>query len=220
MCSWLLIQLWCWRVPLHHLMDVSVCNNQLQFEMCDVNCEYCKVLKICPPFTHYFMVKVGRGIYSIFSCVYVPSPVPCNTTIRAFWKNSSSTKHVLHEICNTFVDTKPRGIKATCIVVVKGTTPHKLAFPVQATKSWWWLANEAIVILHAPFYKQDQQWSWTKSSLNAKSQCGVFSWGQNTYVGILGLKRRKAFAQREWFLWKMLLCRKCKARNRIYKQWS
>ena len=142
-------------------MDVSVCNNQLQFEMCDVNYDYCKVLKICLPPSLYALLcgKSGRGIYLIFSCVYVPSPVPCNMTIRAFWKNSSFTKRVRHEICNTSVDTKLRGIETTCIIVVKGMTQHKLAFLVQATKPWWWLANEAIVLLYAPFYKLDQQWS-------------------------------------------------------------
>ena len=37
---------------------------------------------------------------------------------RAFWKNRSITECVLRKI--TFVDTKLRGIEATCIVIVIG----------------------------------------------------------------------------------------------------
>ena len=45
-----------------------------------------------------------------------------------------------------------KGIEATCIVVVMGTTTHKLTFLVQATKPWWCLANKAIVILYVGFF--------------------------------------------------------------------
>ena len=47
-------------------MDVPGWYNQLQIQTCKVNCEYCKLLKIPPLFTHYSMAKVGGGVYSIF----------------------------------------------------------------------------------------------------------------------------------------------------------
>ena len=39
-------------------------------------------------------------------------------TVRAFWKNRSFAECVLREISSAFVDTKLRGIEATCIVIV------------------------------------------------------------------------------------------------------
>ena len=42
------------------------------------------------------------------------------STVGAFWKNGSFSECVLREISDVFVDTKPRGIEATCIIVETG----------------------------------------------------------------------------------------------------
>ena len=42
------------------------------------------------------------------------------STVEDFWKNGSFSEHALWEISDDFVDTKPRGIKPTCIIVVIG----------------------------------------------------------------------------------------------------
>ena len=50
--------------------------------------------------------------------------------------NGSFDERVLQEINGAFVKTKPRGIKATCIIIDnRGRTQHKLAFPVQVPKT-------------------------------------------------------------------------------------
>ena len=46
---------------------------------------------------------------------------------------ASFDEHVLQEISSACVDTKLRGIEAIS-TVREGATPHKLAFPVRATK--------------------------------------------------------------------------------------
>ena len=55
--------------------------------------------------------KVGRGLLLEFV-----SWIRARLTMEAFWRNVSFTERVLQEISNYFVDTKPRDMKATCII--------------------------------------------------------------------------------------------------------
>ena len=63
-----------------------------------------------------------------YSTCLVHTPLPHSSkslihmrlTVGAFWKNSSFSEHVLREITGAFVDTEPRGIEATSIIVVTG----------------------------------------------------------------------------------------------------
>ena len=78
-----------------------------------------------PPFAYYFEAKVGRGLLlEMFVLCICPLPrssqslIHKRSTIGAFLNNGSFTERVLWDISNAFVDTKPRGIKATCIILV------------------------------------------------------------------------------------------------------
>ena len=71
--------------------------------------------------------------------VHTPPPlfltilIRARSTVGAFWKNGSFSEHVIQKISDTCVDAKPRGIEATCIVVVTG---DNLVFPVLATNAF------------------------------------------------------------------------------------
>ena len=83
------------------------------------------------------------------------------TTIEAFWKNGSFAEHVLWEINDTFVDTKPRGIEVTSTVMVT----DNLGFPVWTTKALAVASERGYSNLCATFYEHNQRWSYTTSSL-------------------------------------------------------
>ena len=68
-------------------------------------------------------------------------------TVVAFWKNSSFADCVLREISSGCVDTKLRGIEATCIVSDKRGRPRvSLLSQCEQQKSWLWPANKTTVI--------------------------------------------------------------------------
>ena len=66
-------------------------------------------------------------------------------TVRAFWKNRSIAECVLWKI--TFVDTKLRGIEATCIFVVMGRPRISSRSQVKQQKPWRWIAKEFFVLV-------------------------------------------------------------------------
>ena len=55
---------------------------------------------------------MGRGHLLKYSICLMHIPLP------SIWKNDSFSEYVLWEISDGFDDTKPRGIEATCIIVV------------------------------------------------------------------------------------------------------
>ena len=69
------------------------------------------------------------------------------TITTAFWKNVSFDERVLQEISCACVDTKPRGIEATCIVSCDRGRPRvSLHFQCEQQKPLRWPANKAIVL--------------------------------------------------------------------------
>ena len=58
--------------------------------------------------------KVGRG--RLLEYIQFVSWIRARLTMEALWRNVSFTERVLQEISNHFADTKPRDMKATCIV--------------------------------------------------------------------------------------------------------
>ena len=92
--------------------------------------------------------KVGEGVCSIIQ--FVLTTVPCDvmresitkTIAMTFWKNSSFAEHVLWETSGTCVDTKPRGIKATCFF----SSDRGQSCINFYCKPRQWSANEATVI--------------------------------------------------------------------------
>ena len=52
-------------------------------------------------------------------------------TVKDFWKNGASLNVYYRKSATLLlIGTKPRGIEATCIVMVRGKTLCKLSFPV------------------------------------------------------------------------------------------
>jgi len=68
--------------------------------------------------------KWGGAICLNIQCVVCIHPLPCSSQSLTHKVDSLEerrlAKRVLSEINDAFVDTKPRGIEATCIVVVTG----------------------------------------------------------------------------------------------------
>ena len=98
---------------------------------------YHKLPKIQPPFLRTTLrQKWGGGICPNIN-TYAPLAIPHTiaTTATAFWMNGSFDEHVLPEISCTSLKPSQESSKQLASWVVMGTTLHKFAFPVWATKS-------------------------------------------------------------------------------------
>ena len=80
--------------------------------------------------------------------VHMPLP-PFLTQLRRLplLLEEQQLERVVQEISSVCVDTKPRGIKATCIVSGdRGRSRVSSRFQCEQQKPWQWPANKAIVI--------------------------------------------------------------------------
>ena len=104
-------------------------------------------------FVHYFESKVERKclLKYLISLGHTPPQFlamwSMSLIIAAFQKTDSSfTEHVIQELSSTCADTKPTGIKATCIVSSDRAQPQISSYWKQQ-KPWQWPADKAMVIL-------------------------------------------------------------------------
>ena len=91
-----------------------------------------KLPKYAPLFAHYLRQKWEGGILILFHTYASPAvPHTIVTTAVTLWMNGSFDERVLQEISGACVETKPRGIEATCIISGNRGRPRvKFALPV------------------------------------------------------------------------------------------
>ena len=136
----------------------------------------CKLLKTHPPFRTLLWGKSREGVFArILNLFHAYAPsfhssqplvharLTVMRTATAFWKNSSFTELVLWKISNTCVETKPRGIEATCIVSGDRGRSH--------------------ISMHCGRVHKQNQWQSKNQKLSQ-----VWEW-QSTYVRTWGLKK-------------------------------
>ena len=92
----------------------------------------------------------------------------------------------------TCVETKPRGIEASCIVSVTGTTPHKFTFPVRAVKTLAEASKRGYSILVCVCLQTQSMMELNQKLTKAcqeDARYGAFTCRKNTYVRTWGLER-------------------------------
>ena len=137
-----------------------------------------------PLFAHYLRQKWRGGICSnihFFFCLYIcplshssQSLIRMRSTIEAFLKNNCFAECVLWS--GSFVDTKLRGIEATCLVMVTGDDPAYARIPVWATKSLVVASEQRYSNFGCTCLRIQSATTLKASSENARH--GAFTWGK------------------------------------------